>query len=274
MADTHSQPLPAAQSFLARLQNKVHAVVLSRICEKEYSAENGQTLRYMFFPAKSDTLVIGFQACNDAGARYNYVTTLRSCKVNCLFIKDDFGPDGFGDYYLGCNGTYSVEDAVMELIGHYTYSLSPKRLIFAGSSKGGYAALSFGLRFPDAEMIIAAPQYRLGDYLWGDNGDGRFASTVEEILGEPASPDGISMLNHRLAHIIQNDQFADTQQIFIHYSAKEHTYPEHIQYLLQDLEKKRIYVEKDEEDYTNHGDLKYYFPEYLKEKVKQSANRD
>lgn len=270
MADTHSQPLPAAQSFLARLQNKVHAVVLSRICEKEYSAENGQTLRYMFFPAKSDTLVIGFQACNDAGARYNYVTTLRSCKVNCLFIKDDFGPDGFGDYYLGCNGTYSVEDAVMELIGHYTYSLSPKRLIFAGSSKGGYAALSFGLRFPDAEMIIAAPQYRLGDYLWGDNGDGRFASTVEEILGEPASPDGISILNRRLARIIQNDLFADTQRVYIHYSVKEHTYPEHIRYLLQDLAKKGIDVERDEKEYPNHGDLKYYFPEYLKEKVCRS----
>lgn len=42
--------------FLARLQNKVHASVLSSICEKEYTAENGQTLRYMFFPAQSDIL--------------------------------------------------------------------------------------------------------------------------------------------------------------------------------------------------------------------------
>ena len=267
MSGAHSQPNPAAQSFLARLQNKAHAAVLSRLCEREYTAENGQTIRYMFFPAKSDILVIGFQACNDAGSRYNYVTTLRSCKVNCLFIKDDFGPDGFGDYYLGCNGTYSVEDAVMELIGNYIYSLSPKRLIFAGSSKGGYAALNFGLRFPHAEIIVAAPQYRLGDYLWGNHGDGRFASTVEEILGEPASPDGISILNRRLARIIQNDLFADTQRVYIHYSVKEHTYPEHIQYLLQDLEKKGIYVERDEKDYPNHGDLKYYFPEYLKEKV-------
>lgn len=274
MSGAHSQPTPAAQSFLARLQNKAHAAVLSSICEKEYTAENGQTIRYMFFPAKSDTLVIGFQACNDAGARYNYVTTLRSCKVNCLFIKDDFGSDGFGDYYLGCNGTYSVEEAVIEMVREYIHSLSPQRLIFAGSSKGGYAALSFGLRFPNAEIIVAAPQYRLGDYLWGDHGNGRFAGTVEEILGAPASPDGISLLNRRLARIIQNDQFADTQQIFIHYSAKEHTYPEHIRYLLQDLEKKGIDVEKDEKDYPNHGDLKYYFPEYLKEKVKQNTNRD
>lgn len=161
------------------------------------------------------------------------MTTLRSCEVSCLFIKDDFGSDGFGDYYLGCNGTYSVEDAVIEMVREYIHSLSPKKLIFAGSSKGEYAALNFGLRFPNAEIIVAAPQYRLGDYLWGDNGDRRFA---------------------------------DTQRIFIHYSAKEHTYPEHIQYLLQDLEK-RIYVEKDEKDYQVHGNLKYYFPEYLKAKV-------
>ena len=26
-------------------------------------------------------------------------------------------------------------------------------------------------------------------------------------------------------------------------------------------------IRMDEKDYSNHGDLKYYFPEYLKEKV-------
>ena len=65
----------------------------------------------MFFPYhKSKILVIGFQACNDAGPRYNYVRTLKTCKVNRLFIKDDFGPRHLGDYYLGENGTFSNAD--------------------------------------------------------------------------------------------------------------------------------------------------------------------
>ena len=88
--------------------------------------------------------------------------TIKECGVNRLFIKDDFGPNQCGDYYLGCNGTYSVENAVFELIDRYIKLVKPKKIIFFGSSKEGYAAINFGLRYPDSKMIVAAPQYYLG----------------------------------------------------------------------------------------------------------------
>lgn len=114
----------------------------------------------MFFPCyKSRILVIGFQACNDAGPRYNYVKTLKSCKVNRLFIKDDLGPRHLGDYYLGENGTFSVENDVFELINNFISKLKPQSIVFIGSSKGGYAALNFGICFPSSNIIIASPQY-------------------------------------------------------------------------------------------------------------------
>lgn len=243
--------------------------MLPAFCEKQFVAGNGQTLRYMFFPGKSSTLVVVFQACSDAGARYNYVKTLGDCGISRLFIKDDFGPDGCGDYYLGCNGTYSVENAVMELIRSCLGRLSPERVVFAGSSKGGYAALNFGLRFPDSEIVIAAPQYFLGSYLKGENGTGRHAKTLDEILGEPANALNTKELDNRLRSVIQKDPYAGTQHVCIHYSVNEHTYKEHVRYLLDDLKETGISVEEDIGDYQEHGDLKYYFPGYLKEKIEE-----
>lgn len=252
------------KSTFERIQNRIYTAVLPVFHEKQFTAENGQTLRYMFFPGKSNTLVVVFQACSDAGARYNYVRTLSDCGVNRLFIKDDFGPGGYGDYYLGCDGTYSVETAVLELIRRYVGKLHPEKLVFAGSSKGGYAALDFGLRFPDSVMIVAAPQYFLGSYLYGEGGNGRWVATLDEILGKSAETEDIQKLDFRLQKIIREDKYASTQRVYIHYSAREHTYAEHIQYLLKDLAEDGISTEKDVGVYKEHGDLKYYFPQYIK----------
>ena len=62
--------------------------------------------------------------------------TIKECGVNRLFIKDDFGPNQCGDYYLGCNGTYSVENAVFELIDRYIKLVKPKKIIFLVLVKG------------------------------------------------------------------------------------------------------------------------------------------
>lgn len=247
-------------SFLSRVQNRICTVAIQKLHETQFTASNHQTLRYMFLPSKSDILVVGFQACNDAGARYNYVKTLRDCHVNCLFIKDDFGPTHYGDFYLGCNGTYSVETATFELIDHYINKLSPRAVFFVGSSKGGYSALNFGLRYRDANIVVAAPQYFLATCLYG----GRWTHVLDEILGEPVTPQNMQKLDNRLRSIVKNDPYATTQRVYIHYSTKEHTYEEHIKYLLEDLREKEISVEENVETYPNHADLKYYFPQYLK----------
>ena len=219
----------------------------------------------MFFRCrKSDVLAIGFQACYDGGARYNYVRTIKECGINRLFIKDDFGPNRCGDYYLGCNGTYSVENAVFELIDRYIKLVKPKKIIFFGSSKGGYAAINFGLRYPDSKIIVAAPQYYLGTYL--DNY--KWKGNLEEILGGSISADNKYQLDNRLKEKILSDKYSKTQTVYLHYSDQEHTYEEHIADLISDLNRVGIDVRENIEKYTIHGELKYYFPAYLSESIK------
>ena len=56
-------------------------------------------------------------------------------------------------------------------------------------------------------------------------------------------------------------------KIYLHYSINEHTYAEHIQYLIRDLEKSGFQVFKDIKDYSKHEEVALYFPSYLKEIV-------
>ena len=248
------------KNIWSRGMNKIYSSLIQPLKEKEFTSSESQMLRYMFFPEKrSRILLVGFQACNDNGARYNYVRTVAGCGVNRLFIKDDFGINHWGDYYLGCDGTYSVERAVIELIDKFRDKVKPDRLIFIGSSKGGYAALNFGLRYENIDMIVAAPQYYLADYLDSD----KFRKILDDILGSDVTDEKKAQLNIRLREVIKQDKYESSQRVFIHYSTQEHTYREHVADLLHDLKDKGIPVQEDVGDYQVHGDLKYYFPQYL-----------
>lgn len=256
------------RSFWHRGVNRIYTEAVQRWNEKEFTAQDGQTLRYMFFPCKkSDILVVGFQACNDAGPRYNQVRTLKECGVNRLLIKDDFGPRQLGVYYLGCKENHAVETAVFELIDRCIAESRTlfKYIVFSGSSKGGYAALNFGIRYPNSVMVVAAPQYFLGNYLDSE----KFRPTLEGILGGPVTEKNKNALNHRLKQRIREDTAAKTQRVYIHYSDKEHTYEEHIRALLEDLTAAGVEVHTDVKHYPTHEELKYFFPEYLSSVLEQ-----
>ncbi len=206
-------------------------------------------------------MIIGFQAFSDKGARYNYVRTIRDFDANRLYIKDDFGKNHRGNYYLGCNGKFSVERSVYELIDKYIKKCNARKLIFIGSSKGGYAALNFGIHYKCSEMIIAAPQYYVGTYLNSD----KFMVNLEDIVGKNVTGDMIGQLDRRLKEKIKNDTMGGTQRVYIHYSDREHTYEEHVKDLLEDLSARGIQICENVGNYTEHTDLRYYFPEYLRQ---------
>lgn len=251
------------KKVVKRILDRLYLMLIVPIKEKKFiSCEGGEKLHYLFFPQKnSNVLLIGFQAFSDKGARYNYVRSISNFPVNRLYIKDDFAENHRGNYYLGCNGTYSVERSVYELIEKYIQKCNAGKLIFIGSSKGGYAAVNFGIHYKFSKMIIAAPQYYVGTYLNHD----KFMVNLEDILGKHITEDMLRQLDGRLREKIRNDTMADTQKIYIHYSDKEHTYEEHIKDLLADLSAQGIRISENVGNYTEHTDLRYYFPDYLRQ---------
>lgn len=215
---------------------------------------------------KSDTLAIVFSACTRRGlkARYNYVKTLNGLKCSRLHILDDYADDCRGSYYLGENFTFSEERATAALINRMIAELSPRKVIYCGSSKGGYAALNFGLQRENAQLIVGGPQYYLASYLKGSGN----IEAYRHIIGEETE-EKKQHLEYYLRERIRNNTYVTSQKIYLHYSNQEHTYPEHICDLREELINKKYSFEEDIQSYTNHSDISYYFPDYLRTTIKR-----
>ncbi len=248
---------------LKGLQNKVFQLRH----EKVYYGE-GTRLKYMYFPMEQrkpnakNILLVMFQGCHDKEARYNYVRTCSALNVHRLFIKDDFAPNGRGSYYIGEKGQYNVERLVHSMVQSYITKLKPEKVLFAGSSKGGYGAINCGIEFEHAIMIPGAPQYRLGTYL--DKPANR--PNLIDIIGE-YTPENIANLDVRLEQKIKENRLAETQTCYLHYSNVEHTYEKHIRALREDLIASGMVFHEDIADYPEHSDVGKYYPAYLVQTV-------
>ena len=233
--------------------------------ENKYN-KDGCITKYILEKEKSDTLIVVLSSCTRPGikARYNYNRTLKSIKANKLFILDDSGIDSRGSYYLGKKNDVNIEDSVRELISSVKKQVDIKHTIYAGSSKGGYAALYFGLDDENSDIIVGAPQYYLGNYLKETH-----PHILEFIMGNNEE-EGVEYLNNLLSGKIINCKY--NGKIFIHYSTEERTYKGHIKYLLNDLKGNDIPTNVDESRYTSHADVSKYFPKYLVDSINSILN--
>lgn len=140
-------------------------------------------LKYLYEKcSNSKVIIVVFSACVREGltARYNYVRTLKKVKANKIFILDDFAKDKRGCYYLGQYPEFLVEKSVNKLIADFIEKINALKIIFCGSSKGGWAALNFGLQNKicfGKVIIVGAPQYYLGNYIC------HFGLTFEYLRG-------------------------------------------------------------------------------------------
>lgn len=218
-------------------------------------------VKYLFAPKRnSRTLVIIFSGMNSKRASYSYLNLLNGLPHNRLYILDNFGDPILGCFYRGTDLQNQVEQAVDALLQSMIAEHGFDRLIFAGSSKGGYAALNFGLNYPDSVIITGAPQYYLGYYLTHR----KSPQLLRIIAGEKHTEEDIVVMDQHLRDKILRQADTFRGKIYLHYSTQEHTYPEHIQHLLKDLKCNGYSVEEDICEYCQHDDVAVYFPPLLK----------
>lgn len=152
------------------------------------------------------------------------------------------------------------------LIDNISKKINARKIIFCGSSKGGWASLNFGfdIDFPEKVIICGAPQYFLGNYLKN------FHATFSYIRQENDADQVIQELNIHLKNKIFSS--ASAPKIFIHYSVNDHTYEEHINALLSDLHMRHIEIVEDMQEYINHFDVSLYFPDFLQRIISQEIS--
>lgn len=265
MKDEFSQKIKRGINYLyTRWEALLH--------EKQYSA-HGTRVKYMFYKKpKSNVLLVSFPACAPNTAKYNYMRTLLPFKCNKLFLLDDFGENQQGCYLAEDKVEKCTQDllrskidwCIKQIGGDNYHSL---KVIFLGSSKGGYCALNFSFLIPDVHVIIGAPQYYLGSYLDKENTKVNLSFLIGKITEE-----GKKQLNNRLKDRILTS-VVKPKEVYFHYSNVEHTYNEHVKDLLQDLKRSEIKVIEDIAGYPEHSGLAIFFPPYLVKTIELVLDR-
>lgn len=91
---------------------------------------------------------------------------------------------------------------------------------------------------------------------------------LEGMLGNNYSKTEFDNLNNTVRQQLERHQGADTV-IHLLFSRKEHTYPEHIKFLLEDLDKWNIPYTTQIEDFENHNDVGEFFIPYIKKEISE-----
>lgn len=231
--------------------------------EKTYK-EEGQRLKYILEKAESDDLIIIFSGIPRKGikARYNYNRTLKDITTNKLFILDDFGYDHRGAYYLGKDNNFFVERLTKNLISLVKQELGISKTYYVGSSKGGWAAVYFGIQEPGSTIVAGSLHYRLGNYLtstqtFKDN-------QMAYVMGHDYTSDDVSYLNSLLEGVIDRTK-DNNPTIYYHYSDVEKIYETHTVDFLEKVNTMNWRLITDIEHYEKHAEISYYFPAFLKE---------
>ncbi len=235
------------------------------ITAHEHTKQLGsKKITYLFYRKhKSKKLVVIFSGMHKETAVYNYIKTLDGISHNRLYILDNHGVDKLGCYYIGANGQNDVYLAVRELVDSVRKKYSIDQLIFCGSSKGGHAALNFGLNYPDATIIAGAPQYKLGYYLTHRRSD----QLLHSIAGDHPADEYIAYLDNTIEEKLRSNAGSFSGNIFLHYSDQEHTYSEHIQPMLGTLSSYQYTWNEDVMHYVDHDDVAIHLPSYLRSTI-------
>ncbi|MBC2004857.1 hypothetical protein HCA78_13815 [Listeria booriae] len=228
------------------------------LAQNKRKMSNGIELTYILKTVSdSDSLVVVFSALSPRGKSvYNHVRSLNGIPCNRLYILDNFGYKKRGVFYLGEKNGLEVRDAVEELIDDICRHRNIKTKIFAGSCKGGTAAIYFGLRSQASQIIVGAPMYYINDCL-----KIKFENYRLRMIDE-TDPYGEDKLNGTMKNTVQGTAFQG--HIYMQYSKGDEYFLSQINPFIDSLRKEKFSLITEEANYTEHQFCSFYFAKYLK----------
>lgn len=210
-------------------------------------------IHYRYKPASVDNqhLLIVMSGFNLPDPTIYDFTLLQHTQSAVLWIKDDF--NGLPAYYLCNNMNFEIEHGVSQLIRSVIELTTPSNVSIVGASKGGSAALYFGVRHNIKNIITAVPQFYLGDYaatMWPNVGDAMMGSTT---------PAAISLLNKLLPNAIRRDRQTD-KNIYLFTALADYQREQEILPQLELLEKYQNFnlIESASPCITHHNEVTRY----------------
>ncbi|MEO3989853.1 hypothetical protein [Pseudocitrobacter cyperus] len=141
---------------------------------------------------------------------------LAHCRSTILWIKDDF--NGLPAYYLCHQMKFDIENGVSTLINAVIEYVKPKNISILGASKGGSAALYYGIKHKIKNIITCVPQFNIGSYV----ASGYWEAVGRSMMGE-VSAEKIVILDRYLSGIIKYDKLLQ-RNIYLFTSRQDKQY--------------------------------------------------
>jgi len=262
ISDIEKRTIELEEDLLDKINFTEYFQVEKKAFIKDQIYNSNLGIRYYFNKAlfsNKDKLIIVFSAFSDDKPKYNYMNTLNTYDCNKLYILDNYGSKG--TYYLGLNGSLDIETAVMSLISKIVYenNIKFKNIISIGSSKGGTAALYYGMKYNFGNIIVGAPQYKIGTYLM----DLSIKTYADEIFGDRSIASRIKYDN--LIRLISNNK----SKIFLLTSDGDKQYERVLKSFEYVSEELSLNLKIDKCNINNHNDIAKEFPNYLESKLSQ-----
>lgn len=144
-----------------------------------------------------------------------------------------------------------------------------KNVIVQGSSKGGWMALYYGIKYRFGHVIAGGPQTKMGDFLVHDveipeNGrisPGSKVSVADYVAGGH-NEEHLQYLDSLLYDLLY-DSPEGFPEIHLHIGEGDFHYQRHINPFINELDKNHIQYHLDVGDYSEHNDLAIHYPDYL-----------
>lgn len=248
---------------IRKLFSKVIYFLVIKLKERTFKGK----VKYLFFNNGSKDLLIVFSGFSGEQRRYNYVKGLWNINVDKLYILDTFAY--MGSYYLYENGNNGPEKLVKSFIDKILMGggKSYEHVYMAGSSKGGTAAIYYGVEYNADAILSGACQWNLGTYLHRPDHEKIFLS----MMGPNASDKECRELNEVMPNQIKRHN-SYNGVIHLLYSKKDLTYERQIVDLIKDLKANNLRFIEKEEFFEKHSDVGYPFLAYLRNFLLTTTN--
>ncbi|MEU1538909.1 hypothetical protein ABZ461_12430 [Actinacidiphila glaucinigra] len=119
-------------------------------------------------------------------------------RANILWIRDRF--DGMNSYYLCKDMDFALEESVVTLVWKVmeALALTPDQCTLWGGSKGGSAALYFGLKYGFRNIVSLVPQFLVGSYVE------RYHPKVARFMMGEVSEQNVRILDSAIPNLVRS----------------------------------------------------------------------
>lgn len=144
-------------------------------------------------------------------------------RANILWIRDKFHDNN--SYYLCKEMDFSLERSVITLIFNVMKSLdlTPDNVTMWGGSKGGSAALYFGLRYGFRNIVSIVPQFLVGTYV-----QQKRPAAAQFMMGDGPREENVRVLDSIIPDLVRSEANRSAN-IYLFSSPQDEEYAEQVE---------------------------------------------